>query len=172
MEINIFGIISSIYKSFVTSGFFYYLKIVAGFLVVILLVADILLLSKRLQGDVKVAIFGSKAPRFKKSLYTKRWEAIRKGVNEGNISAGKIAVIEADKMLGEVLEKIGYKGKDTGEKIAAVKVGQLEGIQDAVRAHETFRQIVQDPSHKIGLEGLQETLAGYEKVFRGLELLD
>ena len=33
------------------------------------------------------------------------------------MSKAKIAMIEADQMFGETLEKIGYKGKDTGEKI-------------------------------------------------------
>ena len=172
MELDVGLIFSSIWTAFAQSAFFYYLKIVAGFIVAVLLIADILLLSKRLQGDVKIALFGSKAPRFKKSAYANKWETIKKGAEESSVSAGKIAVIKADKMLGEVLAKIGYKGEDTGEKLSMVKLGQLAGKEEAMGAHEVCKRIVMDPSYHAEISELRRALDGYEKVFRGLELLD
>ncbi len=172
MELDIGSIFSSSWGTFSQSGFFHYLKIVAAFVIAVLLIANILLLSKRLQGDVRIVFFGSKAPRFKKSKYTRRWEAIKKGIDEGSISAGKIAVIEADKMLGEVLGKVGYKGKDTGERLGVVKPGQLTGFEEVLVAHEVYKRIVQDPSYRAGFDELRGALEGYEKIFRGLELLE
>ena len=172
MDINIFAIIQSLFSAFAGSAFFAFIKILAAFIITILLIADILLLSKRLRGDWKVAFYGSKVPDLKKSKYTELWNRIKSDVVSGDLSKAKIAVIEADQMFSDTLEKIGYKGKDTGEKIAAVKPGQLIGLEEAKLAHEIFKRVVRDSGQEISQEEIQGALAGYEKVFRGLELLD
>ncbi|MFA6918332.1 MAG: hypothetical protein WC285_05945 [Candidatus Gracilibacteria bacterium] len=172
MDINIFATFRSAFDAFAGSSFFGFIKILAGFVVVILLIADILLLSKRVRGDWKTAFYGAKVPDLKKSKYVEKWEGIKRNAQSENVPKTKIAMIEADQMLGETLEKIGYKGKDTGEKIAEVKPGQLIGIEEAAHAHEIFKKIVHNSSYKIGPVEIQAALDGYEKVFRGLELLD
>jgi hypothetical protein len=172
MDINTLAIIKPLFHAFAASSFFHFIKILAVFIITILLIADILLISKRIRGDWKVAFYGAKVPGLKKSKYMERWETIRKNVELGNISNAKIAIIEADQMFGETLEKIGYKGKDTGERIAAVKPGQLIGLEEAIQSHDIFKKVVRNSGHEIDLAEIQSSLTGYEKVFRGLELLD
>jgi hypothetical protein len=172
MDINIFAIFQSLFEAFAHSSFFHFIKILAGFIVAILLMADILLLSKRIRGDWKVAFYGAKVPDLKKSKYTERWEEIKKNVQSEDLSKAKIAMIEADQMLGETLEKIGYKEGGTGARLAAVRPGQLIGLEEAIFAHDVFKKIVHNSSHEIDIPGIQAALAGYEKVFKGLELLD
>ena len=172
MNIDIFAIFQSAFDSFAGSSFFHFIKILAVFVIAILLVADILLLSQRIRGDWKVAFYGAKVPGLKKSKYAEKWEEIERNAESGDASKAKIALIEADQMFGETLEKIGYKGKDTGERIAAVKPGQLIGLEEAVQAREIFKKVVRNSGHGISPEEIQAALAGYEKVFRGLELLD
>lgn len=172
MDINIFAIIESLRETFSASPFFRFLKGFGAFAFVILLIANILLLSKRFRGDWKIAFYGAKIPPLKKSNYLEFWERIKSDASSGDLSKAKIAMIEADKMFGETLEKIGYKGADTGEKIAAVKPGQLIGLKEAIVSHEIYKKVVRDEGYKINMDEIQAALAGYEKVFRGLELLD
>lgn len=172
MDINIFAIFQSLFNGFANSSFFSFIKILAGFIIAILLIADILLISKRIRGDWKIVFYGAKVPDLKKSKYTERWESIKENVESGDIAKAKIAMIEADQMFGETLEKIGYKGKDTGERIEAVKPGQLIGLEEVKFSHEIFKKIVRNSGYEISSEDLQGALEGYEKVFRGLELLD
>jgi hypothetical protein len=172
MDINIFAIFQSLFDAFAHSSFFAFIKVLAGFIIAILLIADILLLSKRIRGDWKIVFHGAKVPGLKKSKYIERWESIKSNAESADTSKEKIAMIEADQMFGETLEKIGYKGKDTGEKIEMVKPGQLIGIEEAKFAHEVFKKIVHKSTHEISSSEIQMALGGYEKVFRGLELLD
>ena len=172
MDINIFAIFQSFFDAFSKSSFFSFIKILAGFIIAILLIADILLLSKRIRGDWKVAFHGAKIPDLKKSKYVEKWKDIRSNAESGDMSKEKIAMIEADQMFGETLEKIGYKGKDTGERIDLVKPGQLIGLKEAKSSHEVFKKIVRDSEHEISSPEIQAALEGYEKVFRGLELLN
>jgi hypothetical protein len=172
MDINIFAAFQSLFSGFAASPFFHFIKILAGFIIVILLIADILLLSKRVRGDWKIAFHGAKVPDLKKSKYAEKWDKIRQNVQSADLHKAKIAIIEADQMFGETLEKIGYKGKDTGERMVEVKSGQLIGLEEARQAHELFKKIIHNSSYDIEISEIQKALEGYEKVFRGLELLD
>jgi hypothetical protein len=172
MDINIIAIFQSAFTAFASSPFFAFIKIMAGFIIVVLLIADILLLSKRIRGDWKVAFHGAKVPDLKKSKYAEKWEKIRQSAQSGDLHKAKIAVIEADQMFGETLEKIGYKGKDTGERMAEVKSGQLIGLEEVWQSHELFKKIVHNSDYAISSDEILGALAGYEKVFQGLELLD
>ena len=53
-----------------------------------------------------------------------------------------------------------------------VKPGQLIGLEEAKYSHEIFKKIVRNSGHEIDIAEIQAALEGYEKVFRGLELLD
>jgi len=172
MDINIFAIIKSLWQAFVASSFFVFLKSFGVFAFAILLIANILLLSKRMRSDWRLAFRGSNVPPLKKSKYAEFWERVKKNAASGDPARAKIAVIEADKMFGETLEKIGYKGKDAGERLELVKPGQLIGLNEARQAREVFKKIVRDSGRKTGTEEIEAALEGYEKVFRGLELLD
>jgi hypothetical protein len=163
-------ILQALWLDFSQSSFFFYLKIFAAFITAILLIADILLLSKRVRTDVTVAIYGANVPKFKKEKYRERWGNIMKRVEEEGISGGKFALIEADRLLGEVLEKVGYKGKDVAEKLGQIPEGHLIGVSEAVAAHNISDQILLDPAHELGLDEIKEALAGYEKFFSGLEI--
>jgi hypothetical protein len=172
MEINIFAILQSLFDAFSASAFFHILKSIGIFAFFVLLIADVLLLSKRARGDWKVALYGAKIPDIKKSKYTLHWEDIKRGAQSGDLAKAKISMISGDQMLGEILGKVGYEGNDTGEKIAAVRPGQLIGLEEAKQSHDVFKKVVHNSEYEINIDEIQAALEGYEKVFRGLELLD
>ncbi len=172
MDIDIFNFFSSAYNAFSQSNFFYYLKIFSAFVSVILFIDIILLLSKRIRVDWRVAFYGTPVMRFKKSKYNPRWETIKKRLEEGSVASGKVAIVEADKMLDEALGKLGYVGRDTAEKVSAIKPGQLVGIDEVREIRQYYHKIVEDPTHEIGLDGIKKAVAAYERLFRGIELID
>jgi hypothetical protein len=170
MDVNIFSTIAYLWSSFASSSFFYYLKIVAGFATAVLVIADILLISKRARTDITVAIYGANVPKFKKEKYRERWANIMKRVEEEGISGGKIALVEADRMFDEVLDQAGYKGKDLAEKLSQIPPGHLIGVSDVTVAHEISEKILLDPAHEMDLDEIKGYLAAYEKFFTGLEI--
>ena len=170
MDTNFVTIFLAFWSAFAQSSFFFYLRIVAGFIIAILLIADILLLSKRVRTDVTVAIYGANVPKFKKEKYRERWANILKRVEEEGISGGKFALIEADRLLGEVLEKVGYQGKDVTEKLGKIPAGQLIGVSEVEAAHNISEQVLLDPVLEMSLDEIKAALAGYEKFFSGLEI--
>ena len=171
MEADIISIISNAYQSFLKSDFFYYLKILSAFVSILLFIDIILLLSKRVRTDLRVALYGAAGVRFKKAKYNPRWEAIERRLEEGSVASGKMALIEADKMLDEALGILGYAGKDTTEKIGNIKPGQLVGIAEVRNIHEFYRRIVDDPSYDASLDEIKAALSAYERLFRGVGMI-
>lgn len=172
MEFNILNGIYSAYQVFLTSSFFYYLKILSAFVSVILLIDIILLMSKRVRTDIRFALYGTPAMRFNKSKYIPRWDAIQQRLLEGSIVGGKLAVVEADKMLDEALGKLGYAGKNTDEKIEKVKPGQLVGIDELREIHALHQHIIEDPTHDASLAEIKHAIDAYERVLRGAGMIE
>lgn len=172
MEIDILNGISSAYSAFLASSFFFYLKIIAAFVSVLLFIDIILLFSKRIRTDIRFALYGTPAMRFNKSKYIPRWDSIQRRLTEGSVASGKMAVVEADKMLDEALGKLGYAGKNTEEKINAVKPGQLVGIDDVREIHSLHQHIMEDPTHEASLDEMKNALAAYERVLRGVGMIE
>lgn len=172
MDVGIFGALSSAYNSFLHSNFFFYLKIFSAFVSILLFIDVILLLSKRVRTDLMIALYGMPTGRFKKAKYIPRWEAIKGRLAAGSIAGGKIAIIEADKMLDEALGKLGFAGKNVGEKIATIKPGQLVGVGELQNTRVLYHKIMEDPGHEASLEEIKSALAMYERFFRGIEMID
>jgi len=172
MDIDIFGIVSSAYNGFLQSAFFFYLKIFSAFISVLLFIDVVLLISKRLRTDIMIALYGMPTGRFKKSKYIPRWEAIKSRLASGSVAGGKIAVIEADKMLDEALGKLGFSGKNSNEKMEAIKAGQLAGVEELRNTRILYGKIMGDPGFETSLEEIKSALSDYERFFRGIEMID
>lgn len=172
MDTDIFSAISSAYQSFLESNFLFYVKIISAFVSILLFIDIILLLNRRIKTDWRISLYGSPAARFKKSLYNPKWEAIKKRLEEKSVASGKLAVIEADKLLNEALGIMGIAGIDLTEKLDAVKPGRIVGIADVKVAHSLSLKIKEDPTYETGLDEIRTAIATYERVFRGIGMID
>lgn len=93
---------------------------------------------------------------------SKRWEKIRKRVEGGVESDLKLAIIEADDFLSEVLDDAGF-GEDNFED-SIKKSGKMvaENLGEILSAHEIRNSIVYNPDFKISLEQTKKILDVYE----------
>lgn len=91
---------------------------------------------------------------------------IKRRAVSGTEADYKLAVIDADDYLVEVLDKGGYEGKDLAEMLA--KAGRLVEpiLEDILRAHETRNSIVYDPDFKLSAEEAEKILAIYENAIK------
>jgi hypothetical protein len=93
---------------------------------------------------------------------SKRWSKIRKRTESGTESDYKLAIIDADDLLEEVLDNRGYEGKDFQEVVE--KAGRLLStiLSDVLRAHEVRNSIVYDPDYKLSPDQAKKLLDIYE----------
>ncbi len=96
-----------------------------------------------------------------------RWEEIQKHIHDDNPSSWKIAIIEADIYLEEILTEAGYPGATLGEKLKNANTAAFTTIQDAWNAHKVRNDIAHIGGDFILTKRVaQETLMQYERVFR------
>jgi len=92
----------------------------------------------------------------------KQWERIKKRTETGAESDYKLAVIDADDFLAEVLDNRGYDGNDFEDTLK--KAGRLiaDILEDVLKAHEIRNFIVYNPDYKLSVEQAKKVLATYE----------
>lgn len=101
-----------------------------------------------------------------------RFDAIQKRVTENNPESWRVAIIEADIMLDEVLTNAGYAGKSIGDKLKTANPHSFTTLQDAWSAHKVRNDIAHVGSDFVLTKKVaQDTILQYERVFREFGVL-
>lgn len=104
------------------------------------------------------------------SKFAKQWTKITKRLETADESEAKLAVIEADRMLDDILNKTGHKGEILEERLKQLTPTALPDIDQVLEAHKIRNNIVYDPDYRLSLDRAKEVLAIYEKALRNLEM--
>lgn len=142
---GIISIIISLFNVFLNSGFFLFVKFILAIYVSVLFVDIVLLLIVReLGGDIRDTLKGAQMPLASKKKLKQRWDNIENRLKANNDQQNKIAILEADKLVDEILFNIGFKDGNMKEKLENITPLQLEERDSLIEAHEIRNKIIQD----------------------------
>jgi len=98
----------------------------------------------------------------------KQWNKIKKRIESGADSDYKLAIIDADDILQEVLDDRGFEG-DTFEDLVK-KAGRLIGpiLDEVLLAHQARNSIVYNPDYKLDADQAKKFLDIYEKAAKSV----
>ncbi len=98
----------------------------------------------------------------------KQWSRIKKRTESGAESDYKLAIIDANDFLEEVLDSRGYDGNDLKESIE--KAGKMIApiLDDVLKAYEIRNSIVYNPDFKISAEQAKKILETYESAVKSI----
>lgn len=101
---------------------------------------------------------------------SKQWSKIKKRVESGLEADYKLAIIDAEDFLVEILERSGYEGETLEDSIQ--KSGRLlfQMQDDIMKAHEVRNSIVYNPDFKLSAEAAKKTLAVFESAINAVGL--
>lgn len=92
-------------------------------------------------------------------------------IASGSPSDWKLAIIEADIILDELLKGAGYNGSSLGERLKSITHNQLQSLDDAWEAHKVRNQVAHGGADFILTKRLaEETIKQYRRVFYELGL--
>ena len=98
-----------------------------------------------------------------------RWSEVERHVQSDRPNDWKLAIIEADIMLGEALETYGFAGSSIGEQLKSIPPTQMQTLQDAWDAHLIRNKIAHEGADFVLTQGAaREAIIKYERVFREL----
>jgi hypothetical protein len=76
-----------------------------------------------------------------------KWKQVLGLINSNNPTDWRLAILEADIVLGEVLEKMGFQGDSIGDKLKSVDKSDFLTLQQAWEAHLVRNQIAHEGSN-------------------------
>jgi len=98
---------------------------------------------------------------------SRQWENIEAHANSENPSDWRLAIIEADILLDRLLDKLGYTGETTGEKMRQVERSDFRTIDDAWEAHKLRNDIAhRGAERELSQREVRSAIRLYERVFR------
>lgn len=156
-------------------GFLSWLKNAIAVLTV-LMIAGIFWLSFRLK-DLHHAEEEKYAPintaEIEEKEKTAQWQVIQDHLNSENSAEWKLAILEADNMLDQVLEAAGYHGESLGERLKAMDPSDLPSYQDAWTAHKMRNEIAHEGAITMDFSKkmARDTIAKFEQVFKDLGVI-
>jgi hypothetical protein len=105
-----------------------------------------------------------------RSKISKRWEKIKKRLKKDNESEYKLALIEADKMLDDILKRMGYGEESLNEKLERLSLSDVSNLEELLKANEICQNVVHDPDYRLNKEKAEEIISIFEKSFKDLRV--
>ncbi|HEY9480918.1 MAG TPA: hypothetical protein VIR98_01645 [Candidatus Paceibacterota bacterium] len=99
-------------------------------------------------------------------VLNQKWQKVQEHINSANPSDWRLAIIEADIMLGDILEKMGYQGDSIGDKLKGVEKSDFLTLDLAWEAHKVRNQIAHEGGDfQLNERDARKTIDMYKKVF-------
>jgi hypothetical protein len=97
----------------------------------------------------------------------RRWKEIQNLINSHNLNDWRQAIIEADIILDEMLDKMGYRGESVGDKLKQIESSDFLTLNQAWEAHKVRNQIAHKGNRYVLSKDEAERVIGlYEQIFR------
>lgn len=101
-----------------------------------------------------------------------QWEKVVKYTSSSNTSDWRLAIIEADVMLEELLRTLGYKGESLGEMLKSVDKNEFLTIEDAWEAHKVRNAIAHSGGDfQLNEREVKRVIALFEKIFKEFQMI-
>jgi large-conductance mechanosensitive channel len=107
-----------------------------------------------------------------KTRQNERWEEVQNLVRSNSESMWRLAILEADILLGEMLDTLGYSGEDIGEKLKAATRNEFETLDRAWEAHKVRNKIAHEGSEYALTHAEANRVVGlYQEVFEEFKFI-
>ncbi len=102
-----------------------------------------------------------------KMFKNERWKKVLDYLFSINENDWKLAIIEADSMLFELLTQIGFKGETMGDKLKEANQSNFKNLNAAWEVHNIRNRIAHEgSSFGISLHEAKRVVALYEQIFQ------
>jgi len=117
----------------------------------------------------KEIIYGVEVP---KMIVNPKWAKVLEHVNSEHESDWKLAILEADIMLNDMLEKMGYLGSTMSDKLKSVEPSDFDTLQDAWAAHKIRNSIAHEGSdYIVNKPEAERVIRLFKKVFEEFQYI-
>lgn len=122
-------------------------------------------------------VYGKEAPTSfltptPKDKGNEKWTTVLEHLNSNNPSDWRLAIIEADIMLDELLKIQGYHGDSIGDKLKSVEPGDMNTLDAAWEAHKVRNRIAHSGADfELNEREAKRVVALFESVFKEYQII-
>jgi hypothetical protein len=101
-----------------------------------------------------------------------KWDLVEEHINSDDANKWKLAILEADIMLSELLDTLHLPGEGVGEKLKAVEASDFTSIEEAWEAHKIRNAIAHQGSDFLITQREAKRIIGlYKKIFEEFKMV-
>lgn len=101
-----------------------------------------------------------------KEYVNPKWLRVLEHINSPNSGDWKLAILEADIMLHDMLDKMGYHGATIGDKLKSIEPSDFTSLQEAWEAHKIRNSIAHEGSdYAVNKPEAERVVKLFKKVF-------
>ena len=105
-------------------------------------------------------------------VLNKKWQRVQEHMESPSQSDWKLAILEADIMLDEMLDSVGYRGETMGDKLKSVEKSDFLTLDLAWEAHKIRNAIAHEGAEfTIDQREARRVISLYERVFQEFEFI-
>ena len=145
------------------------------FLLVVALFVIVIIISLTRSSYLKLSLFGDAVEVLTYRPYgfpkmRRRWQRVMRRLDTGNESEYKLAIIEADGLLDDMLKKMNLRGETVDDRIQSVTPLMIANVDELKTAHLVRNSIVYDPDYRLSASEARRVLLVYQRTFEELDL--
>ncbi|OGN04434.1 MAG: hypothetical protein A2831_01040 [Candidatus Yanofskybacteria bacterium RIFCSPHIGHO2_01_FULL_44_17] len=130
------------------------------------------LYKNKLKEAIDGAVEGLTPPAEAVTAYDNRWQEIRRHVDSFVDAEWKLAIVEADKFVDDILKTAGFAGESMGERLMMIKPDQIANIQYLWDAHKIRNLLVHDANFRLTHQQALFAINAFESVLKELGALN
>ncbi len=100
----------------------------------------------------------------------KQWKKIKKNFEKDDPVYRKLALLEAEKMLDEILKRMGLGPGTMDERLSKITQDDLPNLADILKARALCQDIAQDPDFQLDKEKAEIAFSAFEKALVSLQV--
>lgn len=103
-----------------------------------------------------------------REIIRKKWGKLLEKIKSGDERDLRLAIIEADSLVYEVLKEHGHPGEDMGESLKSIHPSEIDNLNDLWSAHKTRNKIAHEADFHLSAEEANKIIEIYHKTMEEL----
>ena len=103
-----------------------------------------------------------------RELINKNWSKLLERIKSGDERDLRLAIIEADSLVDEILKEHGYPGNDMGERMKSIHPSEIDNLNDLWEAHKLRNRLVHEADFHLQAVEYKKIISIYHEVLEEL----
>jgi len=104
-------------------------------------------------------------------IFKEHWQAILKKIESYKPEPIKLAIIEADALVADILKRLGYEGEHMADRLAKLNPNDFTTVENLWKAHRIRNQLTHTPGFEISFPQAKSTVSAYGDFLKEIGVL-